>query len=238
MALEWMTMEIQAAIEGAQKAGADEIIVAESHHVVLDRLDKNMKYVLASRFSPSYLSGLDKSVDAVLMIGKHARAGVERGVLNHTGNTWVQHQWLNGIEMGETGFEMVYAGTLGIPVVFISGDKEAVWEAKALVKNMETIAVKAGISRYKAISLHPCKAQELIRAGVERALERREEIKPYIMKPPYKWCVEFTDTQYASNMNLIPGVQKINDQTIMYKSRKFQDIVKVMLLKGFLYSKE
>ena len=111
-------------------------------------------------------------------------------------------------------------------------------QARALVTNIKAVVVKEGLSKYKAISLHPNKAQELIREGVKRALERREEIKSYVMAPPYEWRIAFTNTQYASNMCLIPGVQKINDQTILYKSRKFQDIVNVMLLKGFLYSKD
>lgn len=237
-AREWMTLEVQSAIEGAKESGVDEIIVAESHKLIIDKLDKDIKLVLAGNLSPSYLSGLDSSVDSVFIIGQHARAGVENGVLNHTGNSAVFNTYLNGIVVGEAGFTMAYAGSLGVPVILFSGDREAVKEVKALVKNIETVIVKEGISKYKSISIHPQKARELIKEAAKRAIKRRKEIDPFVLKPPYEYKQEFTTTITVSKMCLIPGVKKLNDRTISYTSNNFKDITDILILRGMLYDAE
>ena len=235
---EWMTLEVQSAIEGAKEVGADEIIVAESHKLIVDRLDKDIKLVLAGGFSPNYLVGLDSSVDGVFIIGQHARAGVEKGVLNHTGNKSVFNTYLNGIVIGEAGFAMAYAGSFNVPVTLFTGDGEAVKEAKSLVNNIETVAVKEGVSKYKAISLHPRKARELIKEAAKKAIKRIKQIKPFVLKPPYEYKQEFTTTITVSKMCLIPGVKKLNDRTISYTSNNFRDIANILLLRGMLYDAE
>lgn len=235
---EWMTLEIQSAIEGAKEAGANEIIVAESHRLIVDKLDKDVKLVLSGRFPPSYLSGLDNSVDGVFIIGQHARAGVEKGVLNHTGNMAVFNTYLNGKVVGEAGFIMAYAGSFNIPVILFSGDEEAVKEVKSLVNNIETVAVKDGVSKYTAISLHPQRARELIKQSAKKSIKRIRQIKPFVLKPPYEYIQEFTTTITVSKMCLIPGVKRINDRTISYTSNNFQNIVNILILRGMLYDAE
>ncbi|MDD3927973.1 MAG: M55 family metallopeptidase [bacterium] len=236
-ATEWMTAEIQAAVDGARSGGAEEIIVAESHKVIIDKLDKDVKLVLSGGVA-SYLPGLDESVDGVFIVGQHARAGVGTGVLNHTGNSAVFNTYLNGIAVGELGFEMAYAGSKGVPVVLLTGDTEATQEAKVLVDNMETVAVKEGINKYQTISLHPRRACELIREGAKRAVERINEIKPFTLEAPYDYKVEFTTTQTVSKMCLIPGVRKVDERSITYTSDNFQEIANMNLLRAYLYDAE
>jgi D-amino peptidase len=237
-ATEWMTAEIQAAIDGARSGGVAEIIVAERHKVIIDKLDKDVKLALAGGFSLAYLPGLDETVDGVFIVGQHARAGVGKGVLNHTGNSAIFNTYLNGIAVGELGFEMAYAGSMKVPVILLTGDAEAIQEAEALVDNMETVTVKEGINKYQAISLHPRKARELIREGAKRAVERINEIKPFVLETPYEYKVEFTTTQTVSKMCLIPGVRKVDERSIAYTSDNFQEIVNMNLLRGYLYDAE
>jgi len=234
-AAEWMTAEIQAAIDGARSGGAEEIIVAESHKVVIDKLDKDVKLALTGGFASSYLPGLDETVDGVFIIGQHARAGVDKGVLNHTGNRAIMHISLNGIEVGELGFEMAYAGSMKVPVILLTGDLEATREATALVGNMETVAVKEGMNMYQAISLHPQKARDLIRVAAERAVTRIGEIAPFALEPPYTYEVEFCDTQTAFKMCLIPGVKRVGGRRVSFTSNDFKEIVNMNILRACLY---
>ena len=235
---EWMTLEVQAAIEGAKAAGADEIIVLESHKLLIDLLDKDVKIVVSGAYSLAYLSGLDSSVDAVLIIGQHARAGVQNGVLNHTGNSSIMNIYLNGEAVGEAGFAMAYAASFGVPTIFLSGDTAAVAEAKELVKNIAAVAVKEGIEKFKAISLHPRKARELIKEGVARAVPRVGEIDMFKPAPPYELKIEFATTQTASKMALIPGVKQIDARTVAYSSDNFKDIAVMYCLRGALFAAE
>ncbi len=235
---EWMTAEVQAAVTGMKECGADEIIVAESHRLILDQLDQAVKVVLTGGTMVNYLPGLDASVDGVFIIGQHAMAGTGNGVLNHTGNSAIRRVMINGITLGELGFEMAYAGSLDVPVLFVSGDNATVNEAQALVKNMETVAVKEGINKYQTISLHPAQACEYIRQGAAKAVKRIQEIKPFVIEPPYTYEVEFTTTHTVSKMCLIPGVTKVNDTTVSFTSDNFQEIANIYILQGHLYDAE
>jgi D-amino peptidase len=234
-AMEWMTAEIQAAVDGARSGGATEIIVAESHKVIIDKLDKDVKLALTGGFAPAYLPGLDETVDGVFIVGQHARAGVDKGVLNHTGNIAIANISLNGIDIGEAGLAMAYTGSMKVPVILLSGDLEATLEVSALVGNMETVAVKEGVNMYQAISLHPQKARELIRNAAERAVGRIREIEPFTLEPPYTYEVEFCETQTAFKMCLIPGVKRVNGRRVSFTSNDFKEIIDVNILRACLY---
>lgn len=72
--------ETNAAIEGALKAGAAEIVVRDAHGTALnilpDMLDKNAKLVRDwSGGFMSMMEGIDGTFDAVIFIGYHAKAG-------------------------------------------------------------------------------------------------------------------------------------------------------------------
>jgi len=85
-----------------------------------------------------------------------------------------------------------HAAVLGVPLVFISGDRAAVREAQNLIPNIEAVITKeplfshaAGVlDRVPVLSLAPTKSRDLIRAGVRRAIERRDQI-PLPPNPPF-----------------------------------------------------
>ncbi|HEX2186257.1 MAG TPA: M55 family metallopeptidase, partial [Chloroflexota bacterium] len=102
----------------------------------------------------------------------------------------------------ELGKELLLFGACGVPTVLVTGDEACAAEARALVPEIETVAVKEGIRRGSAAGLsaeenrrfnqvaihrHPEQARELIRAGAERALRRRHAIPPFTMEPPYEF---------------------------------------------------
>ena len=92
------------------------------------------------------------------------------------------------------------AAYFGVPYVFLSGDRAAAAEAEALAPGIKTAVVKEGLDRGSAtglgmddnrafngaaIHLHPTKARELIRAGAQRGIERRDDIGRFWLEPPY-----------------------------------------------------
>jgi len=126
---------------------------------------------------------------------------------------------LNGTAVPEAGFNAAIAGDFGVPVVFVSGDQEIGNEATRLLGPVETVAVKQAIGFHAAVMMPPEKAQQLMRAGVKRAIMRRGEVKPYRMTQPVTLEVRFKDPITAEVVSYLPGVQRPSGDTIVFSAR-------------------
>jgi D-amino peptidase len=164
----FMTGDANAAILGAYDAGADEVLVNDSHwimrNLLLEQLDPRARTIKGFHKSMCMVQGLDSSYDGAAFVGYHSCAGTEGGVLNHTllGKE-IQNVYLNGEPTGETRLNAAYAGHFGIPVLLVAGDDAVCEEARRLLGDVETVAVKDGIDKFTANCLHPQVAQERIR---------------------------------------------------------------------------
>lgn len=222
----WLTQEVNAALEGALEAGATYILVLDGHgannacNFVLDELRPEAEYIMGSPWD-KYLPGLDESFDCAFFIGFHSKAGTSRGVLEHTmsSRSWLRMR-VNGMEMGELGLCAAFCGHFGVPVALVTGDKAVCDEARELLGDVETVAVKEGISRHSAKLLHPRKCQELIREAASRAVERarRGEFKPFLVEGPVTIEIEFQRTDYADGIKP-PTKERIGPRTVVYKGR-------------------
>ena len=173
-----MTQETNAAIEGALEAGATEILVRDSHgsarNILPDLLRPEAELLRDWSGGPLVMmEGIDKSFDAVIFIGYHARAGTPDAVLKHTMTGSIYDVVLNGKKMPEAGINAFIAGNFGVPVVMVAGDLAICKQAKELFGNIETVSVKEGIGK-AAKMLHPLKAQELIKKKTILALKKAE----------------------------------------------------------------
>jgi len=213
-----LTQDVNAAVQGAISGGAEEVVVMDGHssgfNFVLEELDPRASYITGPTRVNVY-PGLDESFDAVLLVGYHAMAGTKGGILDHTqsSTTWFNY-YLNGIKMGEIGQAAVIAGHFNIPVIFASGDKAACEEAKALLGNIETVAVKEGLTRNCAKILSPVKSIELIKEGVSKALKRIKDFKPYIIKPPIEIKLECQNTDVADGYERMDW-KRIDGRTVL-----------------------
>ncbi|HET7615324.1 MAG TPA: M55 family metallopeptidase, partial [Bacillales bacterium] len=84
-----MTQEVNAAIEGAFKGGATEVVVADGHgnmsNIFIEELDERARLVSGNNRVMCQLQGLDESFDGIMFIGHHGReAGSERTTISHT----------------------------------------------------------------------------------------------------------------------------------------------------------
>ena len=178
-----LTGEVNAAIEAAVACGATEVLVNDSHgsgySILFEELHP-MAQIIHGPLTrqPFWTPCLDETCDAVLCLAQHAMAGTN-GVLAHS-------RWqINGLDFGEAGMCMALAGHYGVPTVMVSGDNVATQQCRDLVPEIETAVVKEALSPYNAKSWTPAKAQELIREAVTRGLERRDEIPPFVIEPPF-----------------------------------------------------
>ena len=225
-----MTREANAAIEGAIAAGATEIIVRDSHGSALnllpEMLHRSAKFIRDWSGGPmSMMEGIDASYDAAIFVGYHARAGTADGVLDHTSSGNVTDVSINGLQMPETGYNALMAGYYDVPVVFVAGDKAVCDQAKELLGNVETVAVKEGIGA-AALNLHPEEARDRIRAGVENALQNLGDYKPYKLSAPYTMVLTLKSEQSIYEGALYPGAERTGDWELTYVA---QDVMELML---------
>jgi len=186
------TGEVSAAVQGCLDAGADEVLVVDGHGA--GAIDPELLHPAAQVLMGrplDYPFGCDESFDCALIIGQHAKAGTLDGHLWHTGSIDVADLTINDISLGELGKNMLFCAYYDVPVVTVTGDEACCREARELVPNIETAAVKRGTNRGAAIHLHPTKAQELIREASQRGVERRDEIGKFWIDPPYVKRVEW-----------------------------------------------
>jgi D-amino peptidase len=175
-----MTLDANAAVEGAFAGGATEVVVEENHGVEdlcvlnLSLIDPRCRVIRgAGRPGATTMAGLDEHVGVVLLIGHHARAGSFPGVMAHTisygGFKLVR---LAGEPVGEPDFFALRAAELGVPIGMVSGDQVVAAQVSALCPWAETVIVKTALGNQSADCIPPVRARRLIAAGAERAVAR------------------------------------------------------------------
>jgi D-amino peptidase len=220
-----MTEEANAAIDGARDAGATEIVVNDSHGSMRNLLIEELRApaeLISSNIKPmGMMQGIDSSFDAAIFIGYHAKAGSVVGVLAHTGSGSIADLRINGRSVGEAGMNTLAAGAFGVPVVMLTGDQEAIAQARELVSNIEGVQVKEAIATTAARSLRPEDARARIRAGAKRALERLAEFKPVKPSTPAMFELKFTQTMLADVAEQIPSVKRVDAHTVSFQANDY-----------------
>jgi len=228
-----MTAEANAAISGALDAGATEIVVRDAHdsarNILPDQLRPEARLIREWNGPLSMMEGIDRSFDAVVFVGNHARAGTPDAVLKHTMSLSLYDVILNGVRLPEAGWNAAIAGYFDVPVVFLSGDAAICKQIREIVGTVETVAVKEGLGK-AASMVHPAKAQEMIQRGVAAALRNLKAYKPYKPSPPYKLEIVFTDENLAQRASWVPGAVRTGERSVAFASSDLMDIIKYFRL--------
>jgi len=228
-----MTEETNAAIAGALDAGAGEIVVRDSHgsarNILPDLLRPEARLIRDWNSHLSMMEGIDKTFDAVVFVGYHARAGTTDAVLKHTMSLSLYDVVLNGVRMPEGGWNAAIAGYFEVPVVFLSGDSAICKQIREVIGPIETVAVKDGMGP-AASMIHPAKAREMIQKGVAAALRNLKAYKPYKPASPYKLEIVFSEENQARRASYIPGADRTGERSVAFTSADFMDIVKYFRL--------
>jgi D-amino peptidase len=232
-----MTREVNAAIAGAYDAGAGEVLVTDSHgdhqNIDVTLLDPRADLVRGSPSPLGMMQGLDSSFAAAVFIGFHAGEGTADAVLSHTfdGRMTIK---LNGMPVSEGGFDAAIAGDFGVPVVFLSGDQTSCQQIKDLLGPIETVAVKQAFGFYAARMMAPEKSQALIRAGVKKALERRDEIKPFKLAHPVDVQIRFKNVVDAEVVSYLPGVKRLDGNLIEFSATDMAEASRFQRAIGYI----
>jgi len=219
IARRWMTLEVNAAIEGAFEAGATKVVVNDSHgdmrNLLPDLLDQRAFLISGTSKPLGMMQGIDSTFDAVMFIGYHAMAGTVDAVLDHTyAGAVVFSIHVNGVEMSEGSLNAMLAGYYGVPVVFISGDRAACEELRRITgEDIPYVAVKQGIGRYAAKNIPMESARIQIRQEVKYALQNIQ-VQPVEVSKPISIELTYLRTHSADMAALIPGVERTTARSV------------------------
>ena len=222
-----MAGEANAAIEGALAAGAEYVLVNDSHwdmrNLLAEDLHPAAELLSGGPKRLSMLEGIETRFDAALFIGYHAKAGTARALLDHTMTDIVRDARLNGRSMGELGLNAALAGAYGVPVALVSGDRATADEARdVLGADVGVVVVKDAVSRHAAKSVAPEMARKRIQEGVAEALRRPH--RPFVPPSPSTIEVDFRFTYQADYAELVPGSERRGPVTVAYTHADYKEL--------------
>jgi D-amino peptidase len=203
--------EVNAAIEGAQAAGATAFLVNDSHgrmaNLRPDGLAGQARY-LSGRHKPMYMmQGLDESFDGVFFVSYHGSIGARAATLSHTYNPMaIGEVRLNGTPVGESGINALVALGYGVPVLLVTGDATTAAELEPICPGVRTAIVKQSVNRFAADSLHPQQARALIRAEARTAVEELADSTPPRITLPATLSVRMRNPDLAEMATWVGGV--------------------------------
>ncbi|TMK57365.1 MAG: hypothetical protein E6G51_06255 [Actinobacteria bacterium] len=186
-----MTDEVLVAIEALRAAGAERISVGDWHmvgtNVERERMPADVEVrpiadLALAEAEPSMAKAHGGPLDAVVMIGHHARTPSPRGFCSHT-FVWGMEVLLDGDSLSET---QTYAQALaaeGVPILVAAGDRWLLEEMReGELGSARLLTTKEGEGRGRARSLEPADAhialREAIAAGGRRSRGRRWPPRP------------------------------------------------------------
>ncbi len=215
-----MTEEVNAAIAGALRAGAEEILVNDGHgpmtNLIPEMLNPAARVILGKPKPLNMFEGLDASFDAVFCLGFHARAS-EFGVLAHTTNGFAFRDIrLNNVPYGEAGLYGAYAGSLGVPVALVSGDDRCIAENRAHFPDAVMVETKQALSNRSANNLSVEGARAAIREGAAQAVFAAKGMKPFVLSPPFTLAMTMNHPSLADLVAVIPGAERQDALTVSF----------------------
>src|SRR5438093_4084960 len=164
--------EINAAVEGAVKAGAREVVIWDGHDasrtLSIDEIHPRAKLIQGKPTPANYYLE-DRRYDGILFVGQHAMAGAKNGVLAHSQSFNVQNIFINGKPVGEIGQTAAIAGHFNIPVIMLAGDQAACNEILSIQPKAETVAVKTLAGKGSSISISHAEARRWIETKARQA---------------------------------------------------------------------
>jgi len=222
-----MMADINAAVEAALEAGANHIVVCDTHgaglQIRLREMNPAALYERPNRGRP--MPSLDESFDGVILLGHHAMAGTLDGFLDHTMSSasWFEYR-LNGKPMGEIGIEAAWAGHYKVPVIAVTGDEAACREATDLLGNVECAVVKWGIGRNIAKCLSLQNAHERVKSAVKKAVSSIGEYKPFCPSLPATVTLTYYRSDMADGMCSRAEIERLDARTIQKTVHSLLDV--------------
>lgn len=178
------TQEVSAAAKGAFDAGADEVVIWDSHGngntLLVEDLPENAQLITGDYHRPPWLPFFDNT-DVGMYIGGHAMMGTPKAVTPHT------LMFVNGIPYGEVGMFILECASQNIPVVLVSGDLAVHKEVTPLVPEMNFVVTKEAAGPSLAKTITPALSCKRIYEAAKSGVEKRTSVSIPKPTPPFSF---------------------------------------------------
>src|SRR3954465_14677051 len=178
-----MAGDANAVVQGVIDAGADEIVVSDSHGYMCNiRPDDLVPGVRLKRGQLRrrwcQTKGFESDFDAVLLVGFHAKAGNENAILSHTWITSFLDVRVNGQSVPEPSLNTWLAGAFGVPVVMLSGDDHGIRGASPVLGDIHYAQLKTSTGFFSGEHLPLDESRRLLRETARAAVADAGRIAP------------------------------------------------------------
>lgn len=227
-----MTREVAAACEGANAAGAAELLVRDAHgtarNIYPHELPENAKIIRGGRGDmTAMVTGVDEGFDAVVMTGFHSGVGSGGSPVSHTFNRKTEMLTLNDLMLNEFLFDTYTSAYFGVPVAFVSGDEALCEYARNVVPAITTVVTGKGIGSSNE-SIHPNLAVKRIKEGVEAALTG--DLAKCKIELPKHFCMKmrFVNHSDAYFNSFYSNIKKLDDKTLQYETDDYMELLRMV----------
>lgn len=232
-AREFMTAEVNAAIDAAFEAGATEIVVSDSHgngqNLLIEKLNPKVTLVRSWPRPLMMMQGIDETFDGAICIGYHTGTTNMHGVRAHTiSSARLTDVRLNGKSMSEGGINAAIAGHFNVPIIMVSGDDAVVKETTEILGDVEGAVVKWASGFHSARTLMPEAAYAVIREKVKRAIGRIKDFKPYKINTPVQLDVSFKSYRASEVLSYLSIVERTDAHSIRFKGKDMIEVSKFL----------
>ncbi len=223
-----MTHDVNAAIRGARKAGADQVVVKDSHNVgrnlLIDQLEPDVELISGTGSGrDGMVEGIDASFDGLFLVGYHAMAGTAAGIMEHTYTGGVHRLSINGMPAGEIAMSTATAGVYGVPLLLVTSDQAGCDEAMHLVPKNRVAVTKTGIGRYMGRLLHPSVTGPAIEKAAFDAICDLGDDHPWVPKLPVTIRLEQNRSEEIDAATRLHGWARIDAFTIEYTGKTWPE---------------
>lgn len=222
-----MANDVNAAAEGAFRAGAEQVIVNDAHNggdnLLIDQLDERIDLISGGIRPLGMAQGCDLGADVALLIGYHRRKGA-KGVISHSyAYGSMMELWINGKLASEHDLVGYCIGAHGVPVVFLSGDDLVIEDAKESIPGIYTAETKVAISNNSALCHHPKRNAKTIADTVEQAIRnyKKDGIRPMQIEGTAQIDVRYSAEAQAEQAMRAPNTIRLNENTVRYQAEDY-----------------
>ena len=181
-----MAGDVNAAVQGAIDGGASDVVVSDSHGYMCNIRKKDLHHraQLKSGMKRNLcqFKGFSVGFDAAFFVGYHSKAGTADGILSHTWIPAFQDVRVNGLSVGEYGLNGFLSGSMGVPVILLTGDDKTVEQARPVLGDIEYVAVKKSLGYFKGEHLPLSESHARIREAAKRAVQKAQKLRPATLK--------------------------------------------------------
>jgi len=229
-----MMDEVLAAIDGARAAGADEIVVSDSHgngrNLDPARLPRHVQLVSGWPRPLLMMEGLEQGNYAgFFLIGHHAGVGATEGVLAHTISGRLYHDVIvDGRSWSETDLNCAIGAHFGVPLLLATGDDAYIAHVQERAPHALCVTTKWCLGATSARATAPQDVHVAIREMAQRAVAGPRPAPPRPSAAPLRVELVLRKRQVAELLNYLPGFDRNGPHSVVFTARDVLELNKII----------